>query len=60
MSAEYRRQDAIRNETAFATLAQCRGNRSRAAKPRGQSRNTLIARTDQHGLARPLPRRERS
>jgi hypothetical protein len=65
MSAEYRRQDAIRNETAFdATIDGGRiavpRHHSRAAKLRGRSRNTLIARTDQHGLARPLRRRERS
>jgi DNA-binding NtrC family response regulator len=39
-------------------LAQCGGNQSRAAKMLGISRNTLIARIDRYGLARPLaPRR---
>ncbi|MGH2897313.1 MAG: helix-turn-helix domain-containing protein, partial [Solirubrobacteraceae bacterium] len=39
-------------------LAQCGGNQSRAARMLGISRNTLIARIDKYGLARPLaPRR---
>jgi transcriptional regulator with AAA-type ATPase domain len=40
------------------TLAQCGGNQTRAAKRLGMSRNTLIARIEKYGLARPLmPRR---
>jgi DNA-binding NtrC family response regulator len=41
-------------------LARCGGNQSRAAKLLGMSRNTLIARIEKHGLARPLLRRGRS
>jgi two-component system response regulator AtoC len=41
-------------------LAQCGGNQSRAAKLLGLSRNTLIARIEKYGLARPLRPRGRS
>jgi two-component system response regulator AtoC len=40
-------------------LAQCGGNQSRAAKRLGMSRNTLIARIEKYGLARPLSPRGR-
>jgi two-component system response regulator AtoC len=41
-------------------LAQCGWNQSRAAKMLGISRNTLIARIERYGLARPLRGRSRA
>jgi transcriptional regulator of acetoin/glycerol metabolism len=50
---------AIERQQICDALDRCGGNQSRAAKLLGISRNTLIARIERHGLARPLtPRRQ--
>jgi two-component system response regulator AtoC len=51
----WERTAASDEQTQIAeTLASCGGNQSRAAKLLGISRNTLIARIEKYGLARPL------
>ena len=59
-AAMHHRDDvAIERDEIREALDRCGGNQSRAAKLLGMSRNTLIARIERHGLARPkAPRRQ--
>jgi transcriptional regulator with PAS, ATPase and Fis domain len=47
------RDDLAERQQIAQALAQCGGNQSRAARLLGMSRNTLIARIEKYGLARP-------
>ncbi|HEX3480453.1 MAG TPA: sigma 54-interacting transcriptional regulator [Kofleriaceae bacterium] len=50
----------VERQQILDALARCGGNQSRAAKLLGMPRNTLIAKIERYGLARPLtPRRQR-
>jgi DNA-binding NtrC family response regulator len=48
--------EARERQRIIDALEQCAGNQTRAAKMLGISRNTLLARLDQYGLARPRKR----
>ena len=49
-------EDDPERQRIIDALEQCAGNQTRAAKVLGISRNTLLARLDQYGLARPRKR----
>ena len=50
------RDDDPERQRIIDALEECAGNQTRAAKMLGISRNTLLARLDQYGLARPRKR----